>query len=125
MQPPTLADRSVRPHFASEAGVTLVEVLAAIVVTGIGLLSLLALFPLGAIETARAIKSDRTAVVAAHAEDLGSTGQALVSRTVTFAQISMSKGSADLTEAEKLRDRYKQLAEDSVEMELELANLQH
>src|SRR5262245_57116339 len=56
MQPPTLADRQVPPRLAHEAGVTLVEVLAAIFVTGVGLLSLLALFPLGALEMARAIK---------------------------------------------------------------------
>src|SRR3954463_6151804 len=41
-------------------GVTLVEVLVAILITGIGLLSLLVLFPMGALEMAQAVKDDRT-----------------------------------------------------------------
>jgi hypothetical protein len=47
---------------------TLVEVLVAIFVTGIGLLALLALFPLGALTMAQAIKDDRTASAAKNAE---------------------------------------------------------
>jgi hypothetical protein len=42
------------------AQITLVEVLAAIQVTGVGLLALLALFPLGALEMQQAIQDDRT-----------------------------------------------------------------
>jgi hypothetical protein len=125
MQPPPLAASQVPPRLASEAGVTLVEVLVAIFVTGVGLLSMLALFPLGALEMARAIKSDRTALVAAHAVDLGDTGQELVSHTIAFAQISLASGSADRDEATKLRERYEQLAHESVQMELELVNLQY
>jgi hypothetical protein len=45
----------------------LVEVLVAIFVTGVGLLALLALFPLGALTMAQAIKDDRTATAAANA----------------------------------------------------------
>src|SRR5262249_45037479 len=41
------------------AGITLVEVLVAILITGVGLLALLTLFPLGALEMAQAIKDDR------------------------------------------------------------------
>src|SRR3954464_8722899 len=40
-------------------GVTLVEVLVAILITAVGLLALLTLFPLGALEMAQAIKDDR------------------------------------------------------------------
>ena len=40
-------------------GVTLVEVLVAIAITGIGLLALLTLFPLGALEMAQSIEDDR------------------------------------------------------------------
>jgi len=40
-------------------GVTLVEVLVAIMITGIGLLALLTLFPLGALEMAQSFKDDR------------------------------------------------------------------
>lgn len=49
------------------SGATLVEVLVAIFVTAIGLLALLALFPLGALTMAQAIKDDRTATAAANA----------------------------------------------------------
>src|SRR5437016_4104399 len=42
-------------------GATLIEVLTAIFVMGIGLLALLALFPLGAINMAQGIKDSRTA----------------------------------------------------------------
>src|SRR5437899_5792066 len=48
-------------------GVTLTEVLVAIFVTGLGLLSLMTLFPLGALNMAQAIKDDRTAHCAANA----------------------------------------------------------
>jgi prepilin-type N-terminal cleavage/methylation domain-containing protein len=49
------------------AGVTLVEVLVAIFVMGIGLLALLTLFPLGALSMAQAIRDDRCAHCAANA----------------------------------------------------------
>lgn len=49
------------------SGVTLVEVLVAIFVTAIGLLSLLTLFLLGAINMAQAIKDNRTGLIAANA----------------------------------------------------------
>ena len=48
-------------------GITLVEVLVAILITGIGLLALLTLFPLGALEMAQAIKDDRTSLAAKNA----------------------------------------------------------
>ena len=41
------------------AGVTLIEVLVAIMITGVGLLALLTLFPLGALEMAQSFKDDR------------------------------------------------------------------
>jgi prepilin-type N-terminal cleavage/methylation domain-containing protein len=43
----------------SRPGVTLVEVLVAIMITGVGLLALLTLFPLGALEMAQSFKDDR------------------------------------------------------------------
>ncbi len=48
-------------------GATLMEVLVAIFVTAIGLLAMLALFPLGALTMARAISDDRTGHIAANA----------------------------------------------------------
>ena len=50
------------------SGVTLIEVLVAIFVMAIGLLSLLALFPLGALNMAQAIKDERASQAAANAD---------------------------------------------------------
>ena len=112
-------------RLGSEAGVTFVELMAAIMAAGIGSLAILAIFPLGALEMARALKDDRTAAVAAHARDLSETGEALVARTMSFVQVSMAKGSADPDQASKLREEYEQLAHESVEMEIALSNLQY
>jgi type II secretory pathway pseudopilin PulG len=49
---------------------TLVEVLVAIFIMGIGLLAILALFPLGALQMAQALKDDRAAQAAANATAL-------------------------------------------------------
>jgi hypothetical protein len=61
-----------RCHFVAtrRAGTTLMEVLVAIFIMGIGLLSLLVLFPLGALNMAQAIKDDRIALVSANAAAL-------------------------------------------------------
>ncbi|MBY0527742.1 MAG: prepilin-type N-terminal cleavage/methylation domain-containing protein [Gemmataceae bacterium] len=48
-------------------GVTLTEVLVAIFVTGLGLMALMTLFPLGALNMAQAVKDDRSAAAAANA----------------------------------------------------------
>jgi prepilin-type N-terminal cleavage/methylation domain-containing protein len=55
-------------HYRS--GVTLVEVLVAIFVLGLGLLAILALFPLAALNMSQAIKDDRTGHAAANADDI-------------------------------------------------------
>ena len=104
---------------------TLVELLAALMAAGIGLLAILAIFPLGALELARALKDDRTAAVAAQARDLSETGEALLARTLGFVQVSMAKGSADPDQAGQLREDYEQLARESVEMEIALTTLQY
>ncbi|MFQ3594069.1 MAG: prepilin-type N-terminal cleavage/methylation domain-containing protein [Gemmataceae bacterium] len=51
-------------------GVTLVEVLAAIGIMGIGMLAILVLFPLGAMSMARALKDDRAGTIAWNADSL-------------------------------------------------------
>jgi hypothetical protein len=53
---------------ARREGVTLMEVLAAIFIAGIGLLSLLTLFPLGALKMADAIKDERAAYAGENAK---------------------------------------------------------
>jgi hypothetical protein len=52
---------------SKRTGATLVEVLVAIFIMGIGLLALLALFPLGVLNMAQAIQSDRAALCATNA----------------------------------------------------------
>lgn len=52
------------------AGITLLEVLVAIFIMGIGMLALLTLFPLGALSMARAVRDDRAATIAANAAAL-------------------------------------------------------
>jgi prepilin-type N-terminal cleavage/methylation domain-containing protein len=54
-------------------GVTLLEVLTAIFIMGIGMLALLTLFPLGALSMARAIRDDRAATIAANASAVAAT----------------------------------------------------
>lgn len=109
---------------ARRAGVTLVEVLVAIFIVGIGLLALLQLFPLGALEMAKAVKDDRTAAVAANAIALSQVGEDLLARTAEFVTVSLSNGSADPKIAAALREEYEDLAEQSAEMEAQLQELQ-
>ena len=52
---------------SARAGITLIEVLAAIFIMGVGLLALFTLFPLGALNMARAVRDDRSAAIAANA----------------------------------------------------------
>jgi prepilin-type N-terminal cleavage/methylation domain-containing protein len=56
--------RPVRP------GVTLLEVLVAIFIMGVGMLAILVLFPLAALNMARALKDDRTGSIAPNADFL-------------------------------------------------------
>lgn len=55
--------RSVPPR----PGITLLEVLTAIFIMGIGMMALLTLFPAGALSMARAVRDDRAATIAANA----------------------------------------------------------
>ena len=50
------------------AGLSLIEVLAALFIMGIGLISLFTLFPYGALQMASAVKDDRTAQCASAAD---------------------------------------------------------
>jgi prepilin-type N-terminal cleavage/methylation domain-containing protein len=106
------------------AGVTLIEVLVAIFIMGIGLLALLVLFPLGAIEMSQAIQDDRTAAFADRAIALGDAGEELVANTLDFASFSKSQGSANPQVAGMLRQGYLELAAEAQELEVELTELQ-
>jgi len=55
---------------AARRGITLIEVLTAIFILGIGLLAILTLFPLGALNMARAVREDRAAAIGGNAAAL-------------------------------------------------------
>lgn len=63
----TAVVRACEPHVRKRPGATLIEVLVAIFVMGIGLLAILVLFPLGALNMAQAIRNDRCSQAAANA----------------------------------------------------------
>jgi Tfp pilus assembly protein PilV len=106
-----------------QAGITLVEVLVAIFVSGIGLLALLTLFPLGALELAQAVKDDRTAAVAANAKAVSEAGKALLARTNEFVITSATEGSADPQAAAQLRKEADELGARAAELESEIEAL--
>ena len=110
--------------FSSSSGSTLVEVLAAIFVMAIGLLSLLVLFPLGALSMAEAVKDDRAATIASQANAFSEAGADLLLRTQEFARESLLKGSVDVDVAALLDQKYEQLALDATYIELQLEDLQ-
>jgi hypothetical protein len=109
---------------ASSSGISLAEVLVAIFVMGIGLLALLALFPLGALTMAEAIKDDRAGAIAGEAMAFSQRGEQLVSKTQDFAQEALLKGSVDLDVAARLEEEYGQLALDASYIEAQIEELQ-
>jgi hypothetical protein len=64
------AARASCPPVLRRSGITLVEVLVAIFIMGIGMMSLLVLFPLGALNMANAIKDDQCGHAASNANAL-------------------------------------------------------
>jgi type II secretory pathway pseudopilin PulG len=60
----------VRRSLPARAGITLIEVLAAIFIMGVGLMALFTLFPLGALSMARAVRDDRAATIAGNAASM-------------------------------------------------------
>jgi Tfp pilus assembly protein PilV len=77
---------------ASRPGITLVEVLIAIFVMGIGMLAVLVLFPLGALNMARALKDDRCGTLAANADALASASGLRQDQTVVNAMLTTPAG---------------------------------
>ena len=105
------------------AGITLLEVLAAIFVMGVGLLALLVLFPLGALSMAQAIKDDRAASVANDAESFSAKGKEFLSRTGQFVVLSLVNGSADPKTATGLRKDCEELGVQSADLETRIREL--
>jgi hypothetical protein len=75
-------------------GVTLVEVLVAIFLMGVGMLALLTLFPVGAISMARALKDDRCATAAANADAVATAQDLRHDPLVAAAYLNPFPGSA-------------------------------
>jgi Prokaryotic N-terminal methylation motif len=107
----------------SQAGATLAEVLVAILIMGVGLLALLTLFPLGALNMAQEIKDDRTAAVAESAAALSEAGQALLLDTGHFVEDSIAQGSIDPVAAAELRGKYELLKDQADDLEVRLEEL--
>jgi prepilin-type N-terminal cleavage/methylation domain-containing protein len=103
-------------------GVTLLEVLTAIFITGVGLLALLTLFPLGALSMARAVKGDRAAAVAASAVALSQEGAALLSRTEDLIAESLANG-PDAQKTAELRADYEELDGKAADLQADLLQL--
>src|SRR5215831_16088313 len=76
---------------------TLMEVLVAIFVMGIGLLALLTLFPLGALRMAQAIQDDRAAHIGANASSMA---QALDLRSDPLVTAAFRKPGGGLLDAQ-------------------------
>jgi Tfp pilus assembly protein PilV len=108
---------------AGQSGITLVEVLVAILITGVGLLAPLTLFPLGALNMAQAINDDRADAIAAQAATFSQSAEALGHRTELFARESLANGSVDLDTAAELRADYQDLALEAAVIEAQLEEL--
>jgi hypothetical protein len=98
-------------------------VLAAIFIMGVGLLALLVLFPLGALEMAQVIKDDRAAQAAAAAVDLSERGEEILARTRDFVLVSFANGSADPKLVVALQADYSDLGQRSAEVEAQLRSV--
>lgn len=125
MELPVPRNMWLRPFLPSpQAGTILLEVLVAIFVMGVGLLALLTLFPLGALEMARAIEDDRTAAVAADAVALSEAGERLILETSRFVETSLANGSVDPETAARLQEDYECLALQADALEVKALELQ-
>ena len=106
-----------------DAGVTLTEVLVTIFILAVGLLALLALFPLGALSMAQAIKDDRTAAFADDAAVFAIDGQRLLDDTAHFVEDSLLQGVVSPAAAAALRDQYEFFLDQADDLELRLEEL--
>src|SRR5262245_31428466 len=116
-----LADRVEQ---CRRAGITLLEVLVSIFVTGIGLLALLALFPLGLLDIAQAIKDDRAGEAAISAVALSEAGEELLARTEEFIAESLANRSVDPKSVIALRMGFEALAGQAADVEDQLVDLE-
>jgi prepilin-type N-terminal cleavage/methylation domain-containing protein len=104
-------------------GVTLLEVLVAIYIAGIGLLALLVLFPLGMLSMAQAVQDDRVATLAAESVALSKAGTVLASRTIEYVIASADAGAADPQMAADLRSEFEELEAWAADLEGRLIDI--
>jgi hypothetical protein len=109
---------------ATDAGITLIEVLAVVFILGVGLLAELTLFPVGALEMAQAIQDDRTGAVAAEATEFARAGAELIARTAKFVEDGIAEGAVDPDAAAALRSEYDALQQQAAALEVQLEALQ-
>lgn len=74
------------------SGATLIEVLVAIFIMGIGLIALLVLFPLGALRMAKAIQDDRCSQAAVSASSIANIGSVRTDNNVQTAMLIGTTG---------------------------------
>jgi hypothetical protein len=101
----------------------LLEVLVAIFITGVGLLALLNLFPLGVLEMARAVQDDRAEKLAMDSIALSRAGTDLLAETKRFIAAALARRSADPQTAARLRGLYEQLGVAASDLEARLIEL--
>jgi hypothetical protein len=116
--------RPVPVRLRREAGVSLIEVLVAIFITGIGLLALLTLFPLGVFGLSQEIQDDRAAKLALDADAFSKAGEALLAQSREFIFDSFVRGSADPDRAAELRAAFEKLGLQAADLEKRLAELE-
>src|SRR5438270_7826562 len=83
---------------STRRGVTLLEVLVAIFIMGIGLLAILTLFPLGALSMARAVRDDRAAAIGANGASLAIAHDLRTDTTVASYLASAPTGYSTVTD---------------------------
>lgn len=113
----------VRSDRMPRRGVTLVEVLVAIFVMGIGLLALLTLFPVGALELAQAINDDRAGKVASDAAIFSEESKKVLEQTRSFVTKTLLTRKVDSNAAEFLRSECQKLSLRAEDLETRLRAL--
>jgi hypothetical protein len=78
-------------------GITLLEVLSAIFITGIGLLSLLTLFPLGALKMLEAVNDDRTALAGGNGKAIANAVEMRLDPVVQRAMLGQTFSNSQIT----------------------------
>jgi|SRR5262245_14307801 len=104
-------------------GVTLLEVLVAIFITGIGLLALINLFSLAVLNMAQRVNDDRMGKIVLQTDALVAAADVLLPATGDFLAASLNQGSADPQAAGELRVGYEKLGDLAADLEARLKDI--